>query len=120
MREPRAYRPALEPAHAAAALRTEAAAGRLDATVVEAVLAAAGQRAKVRKSRPAGLTDREVEVLALAAQGLPNKQIAARLTVSPRTVGSHLAHIYEKVGVTTRAGATLFALRHDLVETSAG
>ena len=118
MLERRAHRPAMEPATAAAALRAEASAGRLDATVVEAVLAAAGQRARVRKAYPAGLTEREVEVLALLAQGLPNKQIAARLVVSPRTVGSHVAHIYDKIGVTTRAGATLFALRHDLVETS--
>ena len=118
MLEHRAHRPAVEPARAAGALRGEAAAGRLDATVVEAVLAAAGQRAKVRKSYPAGLTEREVEVLALLAQGLPNKQIADRLVVSARTVGSHVAHIYDKIDVTTRAGATLFALRHDLVETS--
>ena len=118
MLEHRAHRPAVEPAQAAIALRGEAAAGRLDATVVEAVLAAAGQRARVRKAYPAGLTEREVEVLALLAQGLPNKQIAARLVVSARTVGSHVAHIYDKIGVTTRAGATLFALRDDLVETS--
>ena len=120
MLEHRAHRPPLPPAQAAAALRAEAAAGRMDASVVEAVLAAAGLRARVRKAYPAGLTEREVEVLALLAQGLPNKQIAARLVVSPRTVGSHVAHIYEKAGVATRAGATLFALRHDLVETSVG
>ena len=77
-----------------------------------------GQRAHVRRAHPAGLTAREVEVLGLLAQGLPNKQIASLLVVSNRTVGTHVAHIYEKIGVATRAGATLFALRHDLVETS--
>ena len=116
--EDRAYRPARPPREAAEHLRAEARAGRLDAEVVEAVLAAAGQPARVRRAYPAGLTAREVEVLGLLAQGLPNKAIASVLVVSSRTVDTHVAHIYEKVGVATRAGATLFALRHDLVQTS--
>lgn len=120
MLEERAHRPASTPAQAATTLRAEASAGRLDPDVVEAVIAAAGQRARARKAYPAGLTGREVEVLGLLAQGLPNKQIAATLVVSARTVGHHVEHIYDKIGVATRAGATLFALRNDLVETSGG
>ena len=64
-------------------------------------------------ARPAGLTEREVDVLRLIARGLPNKQVAARLRISPKTVGHHVEHIYAKAGVTTRAGATLFAARRD-------
>jgi HD-GYP domain-containing protein (c-di-GMP phosphodiesterase class II) len=116
--EDRSHRAALAPEAAAEHVRSEARAGRLDPDAVEAMIAAAGQRARVRRAHPAGLTAREVEVLGLLAQGLPNKQIASRLVVSSRTVGTHVAHIYEKIGVATRAGATLFALRHDLVETS--
>ena len=108
---------ALAPQAAAEQVRREARAGRLDPDAVEAVVAAAGQRAHRRRAHPEGLTAREVEVLGLLAQGLPNKQIAAHLVVSNRTVGTHVAHIYEKIGVATRAGATLFALRHDLFGT---
>jgi DNA-binding NarL/FixJ family response regulator len=64
---------------------------------------------------PAGLSDREVEVLRLLARGFPNKAIAQSLTVTPKTVEHHVQHIYDKVGVATRAGATLFAAQHDLV-----
>ena len=85
--------------------------------MVEAVIEAAGGRAKARRAYPEGLTGREVEVLDLVAQGLPNKEIAARLVISQRTVGHHVAHIYDKIGVTTRAGAALYAMRHHLVET---
>jgi HD-GYP domain-containing protein (c-di-GMP phosphodiesterase class II)/DNA-binding CsgD family transcriptional regulator len=64
---------------------------------------------------PAGLTDREVEVLRLAAKGLTRKKMADALFVSPSTVRSHLEHIYAKIGVSTRAAATLFAVEHDLI-----
>ena len=64
--------------------------------------------------RPAGLTSREVEVLGLIATGVTSAQIAAELFLSPRTVEAHLASIYHKLGVTSRAGATRFALEHGL------
>jgi DNA-binding NarL/FixJ family response regulator len=67
---------------------------------------------------PAGLTEREVEVLRLLAQGLTNAQIAEKLIVSPYTVNAHLRTIYGKLEVTTRAAATRFALEHGLVEPS--
>lgn len=60
------------------------------------------------------LTDREVEVLRLAARGLSNRAIAAELVVSERTVGHHLAHVYDKTGRRTRAGAAVFAMEHGL------
>src|SRR4029077_2472647 len=63
----------------------------------------------------AGLSDVEVEVLRLVACGLPNKEIAHSLSITPKTVEHHVQHIYGKLGVATRAGATLFAAQHDLV-----
>lgn len=64
--------------------------------------------------RPAGLTAREVEVLALVAEGLPNKGIAERLFLSEKTVSRHLSNIYTKISVNSRAAATAFAFEHGL------
>jgi HD-GYP domain-containing protein (c-di-GMP phosphodiesterase class II) len=115
MREPRPYRPALGADDAAAELRGEVRAGRLDGDAVEAVLGAAGHRVPRRREGPAGLTAREIEVLRLVARGLSNKEIAARLVITPKTVGNHVEHIYAKIGASNRAGAGLFALRHGLL-----
>jgi DNA-binding NarL/FixJ family response regulator len=82
---------------------------------VTAVLAAAGHGPPPRPARPAGLTDREVEVLALVARGLTNKEVATALDISTKTAGNHLQNIYAKVGVTTRAAAAMYAMRHGLV-----
>ena len=115
MREPRPYRPARSPEDAAAELRAEVRAARLDADAVEAVLGAAGHRAARRRAGPAGLTTREVDVLRLLARGLSNKQIALHLSISPKTVGNHVEHVYTKIGASTRATASLFALQHGLL-----
>ena len=64
---------------------------------------------------PAGLTAREVEVLRLVAQGFTNREVAAHLVVSPRTVNFHLTSIYSKIGVSTRNAATRYALEQHLV-----
>jgi len=111
--EPRPYRPALDRDAAARVLRAEAAAGRLDAEACAAVLA--GGAVPARRPRPCDLTGREVDVLRLAARGLSNRQIAAELVVSERTVGHHLAHVYDKTGRRTRAGAAVFAIEHGLL-----
>ncbi len=58
---------------------------------------------------------REVEVLRLVAQGLSDKEVADQLIVSRRTVSNHLLSIYSKLGVSSRAVATRFALDHHLV-----
>jgi ATP/maltotriose-dependent transcriptional regulator MalT len=63
---------------------------------------------------PNGLTGREVEVLRLVAAGLTNAQIAERLFVSRRTVDQHLRSIYTKLGVSSRAAATRFAVEREL------
>ncbi len=81
------------------------------------MLRAAGHRAPARQDWPGGLTGREVEVLRLLARGHPNKQIARRLAVSPKTVSNHVEHIYAKLDVSSRAAATLFATQHGLMGT---
>jgi HD-GYP domain-containing protein (c-di-GMP phosphodiesterase class II) len=110
----RPHRAALAPERAAGELEAEAAAGRLDGDAVAAVLGAAGQRARA-PARPAGLTEREVEVLRLLAHGRMTKQVARELGISPKTADHHIQAIYAKIGVSTRAGATLFAMRSGLV-----
>ena len=97
-------------------MRDEARAGRFAPDIVDAVLAGAGQPAQpTDAARPAGLSEREVEVLSLVIRGLSNRQMAEVLFVSPKTVDHHIQHIYDKIGVSTRVGATLFALQHGLV-----
>lgn len=69
----------------------------------------------IQRSYPAGLTAREVEVLALVAQGLTDAKVAERLVLSPRTVNAHLTSVYNKLGVNSRAAATRFAVEQKLV-----
>jgi DNA-binding NarL/FixJ family response regulator len=61
------------------------------------------------------LSEREVEVLHLLVHGLSNSQIGTRLHLSPKTVGHHVEHIYNKAGVTSRAAAALFAMETGLI-----
>jgi HD-GYP domain-containing protein (c-di-GMP phosphodiesterase class II) len=116
--EPRPHRPAYTPDAAAAELERATAVGGLDPEAVRCVLAAAGRPVKPAPAglaRPAQLTERELEVLRLLARGYSIKQIAQQLTISPKTADTHIQHIYEKIGVSTRAGATLFAVEHNLL-----
>jgi HD-GYP domain-containing protein (c-di-GMP phosphodiesterase class II) len=115
MCEPRPHRPARPAEQAAAELRAEVKAGRLDGDAVEAVLSAAGHRVVRRREGPAGLTLREVEVLRLLARGLSNKEIARALFISAKTVANHVEHIYAKIDASTRAAASLFAMQHGLL-----
>lgn len=64
---------------------------------------------------PAGLSPREIEVLALVAHGGTNRAIAEALFISEKTVTSHLTHIFTKLGVSSRSAATTFAHEHSLV-----
>jgi HD-GYP domain-containing protein (c-di-GMP phosphodiesterase class II)/DNA-binding CsgD family transcriptional regulator len=117
MTQPRAHRPALKPARAAQELEGMASSGRLDRDAVSRVLTAAGHAVRpARTAWPAGLTDREVEVLRVICRGGTKKQVASMLSISPSTVDHHVRHIYDKAGVRSRAGATLFALEHDLLQ----
>ena len=116
--EPRPHRAARSPEQAAQEVETMVAAGVLDPEAARAVCDAAGtspRRGRASASWPAGLTDREVEVLRLLARGLTKKEVAAALVIAPGTAHTHTVHIYEKLGVSTRAGVALFALEHGLV-----
>jgi HD-GYP domain-containing protein (c-di-GMP phosphodiesterase class II) len=116
MTQDRPHRPALSAEAAVAELEASVRAGALDGDAVAAVVEAGGQRArKVAPERPAGLSEREVEVLRLLARGLSNREIAERLFISRRTAESHVQHIYTKIGFSTRAGAAMFAMQHDLL-----
>lgn len=116
MCENRPHRDALAPSAAAAELRDSVDRGAFTRVEVDAVLEAAGQVARPPNvPRPAGLTEREVDVLRLIARGQSNKQVAASLGISPKTVGHHVEHVYAKAGVTTRAGVTLFAMEQGLL-----
>jgi HD-GYP domain-containing protein (c-di-GMP phosphodiesterase class II) len=111
--EPRPHRPARAPDDAAAWMRHEVRAGRLDGDAVDGVLRAAGHPARRRRAQTAGLTTREIEVLRLLARGLSNKEIAGELVISPKTAGHHVQHIYSKIGVSNRARATCSQSRTD-------
>lgn len=117
MTSPRPHRDALTSSAAADELAREAKEGRLDEQAVAAVLEVVGfadRRAK-RTAFPAGLTPREAEVIGLVARGLSNPEVGEALTISKRTAEHHLQSAYTKVGVSTRAAITLFAMEHDLM-----
>ncbi len=114
--EHRPHRPARTPEQAAQELRADVRAGRLDGDAVAAVLAAAGHQPRRRRDWPAGLSTREIEVLRLVARGYSRRQIARLLSISEHTADHHIRHIYDKTGVSTRAGATVFAMEHGLVD----
>lgn len=112
--EPRPYRASRTPDEAAAAVAERAREGTLDPDMVAAVVEAAGH-APPRIERPAGLTEREAEVIGLLARGMQTKQIARVLAISVKTADRHIQNAYGKIDVSTRAGATLFAVEHGLV-----
>jgi HD-GYP domain-containing protein (c-di-GMP phosphodiesterase class II) len=117
MTHDRPYRPALHPAAVRGALGELVRAGAFEKRTVDAVLeAAGGAPLRVQQGHPAGLTEREVQVLRLVARGRTNREIAEALVISEKTAGHHVEHIYTKAGVSTRVGAALFAMRHDLAE----
>ncbi|MEX0834062.1 MAG: HD domain-containing phosphohydrolase [Actinomycetota bacterium] len=116
MTQERPHRAALSHEAAAAELEEGVRDGKLDGDAAKAVAEASGQQMnRVISPRPAGLSEREVEVLRLLAAGMSNRDIAGRLFISPRTAESHVQHIYSKIGLSTRAGAAMFAMQHDLL-----
>jgi DNA-binding NarL/FixJ family response regulator len=110
----RAYRPPLSPDEAAEVLNRETRAGKLDGEAVRCVLMVAGHQSPHWQGI-AGLSERETAVLRLLARGLSTRQIAEALVISPKTADHHIQHIYGKIGTSTRAGATLFAMEHNLL-----
>ena len=112
--EPRSYRQALTREEATRVLVGRAEGGGLDPEAVVAVAEAADQHTPQIK-RPAGLTDREVEVIGLLARGSATKQIAGHLGISNKTADRHIQNIYGQIGVSSRAAATLYAVENGLV-----
>jgi len=117
----RADRPAIGGVEAAAELRRLESQGVLEPRATRAVLVAAGHgegglTAGTRPKHSSGLSTREVEVLRLAARGLTTQQIADRLFISPKTTDHHIQHIYNKIGVSTRAAAALWAMQNAVMQ----
>jgi DNA-binding CsgD family transcriptional regulator len=114
----RSDRPRLGPEEAIAALRPQVGP-HLDPACFEALIRQLGvstPAAPRRRSHlPAGLSDREVQVLRLLAKGTTNRQIAEELVITPKTAEHHLEHIYNKLGVSSRAAAIFFAVENELV-----
>lgn len=116
LRSARPHRPALEPEEALSILGDEVESGRLDADAVACVVSAAGgEFTRPAPMNPDGLTDREVEVLSHIASGMTNRDVADALFISPKTVGRHVENIYVKIGVSTRAGAAVYAMDQGLL-----
>jgi HD-GYP domain-containing protein (c-di-GMP phosphodiesterase class II) len=115
MGEERPHRRALTARQRVSQLRADGRGGRLDAAAVDAVLQVAGHAPRRRVPGPGGLTPREVDVLLLAARGSTTRAIGNALGISAKTAGTHIEHIYTKIGVSTRAGAALFAIQQGLL-----
>jgi DNA-binding NarL/FixJ family response regulator len=90
---------------------------QLDPAVARRLLSSLG--AASRSEAEADLTTREVEVLRLVGAGAANKEIAARLGISERTVRTHVSHILGKLGLASRTQAALWAVREGLVDVDA-
>jgi HD-GYP domain-containing protein (c-di-GMP phosphodiesterase class II) len=111
----RPHRLPFSPDDARRILEVEVAAGTLDKAAVGHVLEALGDVRPLVAANPSGLTDREVEVLRLIARGRTNREVGEQLFISTKTVGRHVENIYAKIGVSTRAGATVFAMENSLI-----
>jgi len=109
MSSARPQRDAIEPSRAVELMRAEARAGRLDRDAVEAI-AATAQGRPLRLVGGGRLSPREVEVLEFLARGLSTREVAARLSITEKTVRHHVEHIYDKLGVSTRAAAVVAAI----------
>jgi HD-GYP domain-containing protein (c-di-GMP phosphodiesterase class II) len=115
-REERPHRKASSAEAAASKLRTDVRAGSLCPSAAEAVLSVAGQPSRRPPPRPlSGMTPREIEVLRLVASGLTVKETAQKLDISPKTADHHIQSFYGKFGVTTRAGAALYAIERGVL-----
>lgn len=93
---------------------------QFDRTCYDALVTSLSGRNGLRSSPPRtrhvdNLTEREIEVLRLLAQGQNTPRIARTLDISKKTVEHHLSHIYDKIGVTCRTAAVVYAVQHEIV-----
>jgi HD-GYP domain-containing protein (c-di-GMP phosphodiesterase class II) len=114
--EARPHRPQMTEAEAATELSAQVKAGLLDRKAVDAVLTAAGQKGlRTHRAGSIALSEREIEVLRLVSRERTNAAIADALGISPKTVERHVTHIYDKLGIATRAGAAIYALENGIL-----
>jgi HD-GYP domain-containing protein (c-di-GMP phosphodiesterase class II) len=116
MSEDRPHRPARKADAIAREMVAEAAAGRLDTAAVDAVLVSLGLHDRTAQASSHGLSERELQVSRWLARGKTNREIGMLLGISPRTVQIHVGHIFDKLGVHSRAGAAIWLVEHDLVQ----
>lgn len=90
---------------------------RMRRTVADEV-AQSGTSGGATRRGHTGLTDRELEIVRLVASGQKNKEVSAALTISERTVKTHLQNIFQKLGVRDRVALVMYALQHGLTQTS--
>lgn len=114
MGEARPHRTALGRDAIVKALRADVADGRFDRRTAEVVLEVARLVVTARRDT-ATLSEREREVLIWVARGKTNKEIGIILGISPKTVQHHVAHVYDKIGVSSRAGAAIYAMEQRLI-----
>jgi HD-GYP domain-containing protein (c-di-GMP phosphodiesterase class II)/DNA-binding CsgD family transcriptional regulator len=116
MGEARPHRPPLSPADISRELAAGVAAGRADASATDAVLAVLGLEGRVGFRNPGGVSDRELDVCRLIARGKMNKEIAELLGISLRTVQTHVAHVFDKLGIHSRSGIAVWLIENDAVQ----
>jgi DNA-binding NarL/FixJ family response regulator len=90
---------------------------RMRRTVADEVAQSGTSGGSTRRGHT-GLTDRELEIVRLVASGQKNKEVSAALTISERTVKTHLQNIFQKLGVRDRVALVMYALQHGLTQTS--
>ncbi len=90
---------------------------RMRRTVADEVAQSTTSGGATRRGQT-GLTDRELEIVRLVASGQKNKEVSAALTISERTVKTHLQNIFQKLGVRDRVALVMYALQHGLTQTS--
>jgi HD-GYP domain-containing protein (c-di-GMP phosphodiesterase class II) len=116
LQSPRPWRRAHTPEEAATLLMREANAGRFNPEAADALCGMENeQQAATSTPTRISLSEREAEVLRAISQGLTNKEVARHLSISPRTVGTHVESAFRKLGCTTRASASLKALTLRLI-----
>jgi DNA-binding NarL/FixJ family response regulator len=105
------------PANGADAVRALASSTGFDRQLLDSLAVELGAPVAARiEQRPAGLTEREVEVLRLAAAGHNVREIGRRLVISHHTARHHIESAYAKIGCSSRAAAALFAAEHGLLD----
>lgn len=116
MTEARPHRPQMTDSETANFLASQVKIGLLDRNAVDAVIVSVGRKGRQsRRAAAISLSDREIEVLRLVAREETNASIAVTLGISPKTVERHVTHIYDKLGISTRAGAAIYALENGLM-----